>query len=261
VVFDHFRIEAEDHRRAARGRVSLAIDDMADRPLDVDLNVDLGPDRRVEDYAGLLPARTRLLLGPAHALVRPEFGRRREAALARRSGPVRRILVSLGLTDVGGVTGRVVRSLLALHTDAEVTAVVGREAPSLPLLRANADARLEVVVEAKDMDRLTEEADLAVGAGGSTTWERCTLGLPTLLLILADNQAPSARALERLGAAVVLDVADDGFEDAFSAAAAALLSDEPRRRSLSAASAALCDGQGAGRVAEAFLETAAYARS
>jgi UDP-2,4-diacetamido-2,4,6-trideoxy-beta-L-altropyranose hydrolase len=157
------------------------------------------------------------------------------------------------LTDVGGVTARVVRLLLKQAHPAEVVAVVGRNAPSLPALRSLGDPRLKVVVEAKDMDRLMAEADLAIGAGGSSTWERCTLGLPTLLLVLAPNQAPSAEALQRRGAAVVLDVSEPDFDAAFGAEAIALLADDQRRVALSQTAAALCDGRGADRVAEHFL--------
>ena len=109
-------------------------------------------------------------------------------------------------------------------------------------------------VDAQDMPRLTAEADLAVGAGGSTTWERCVLALPTLALILADNQAPAARALETAGVAPCLDVAAPDFETAFAREISDLLDNADHRAALSAASAKVCDGLGAQRVAAAFLE-------
>lgn len=254
VVFDHYGLGAEDHRRIAGGRPALVIDDLADRPLAADLVLDAGPARRAQDYAGLVAPDTRLLLGPAYAAVRPAFSVLREVALARRGGTVRRILVSLGLTDVGGITGRVAERLLATAPDQTLDVVVGAGAPSLPHLRALAGPRLALHVDAQDMPRLTLEADLAVGAGGSTTWERCVLGLPSILLILAPNQAPAAAAMAKREAAMVLDVAEPGFEADFDAALRRLLDDAPLRRRLSAASAEVCDGQGAARAAEAFLK-------
>ncbi|MFP3733021.1 glycosyltransferase, partial [Bacillus sp. SIMBA_006] len=62
----------------------------------------------------------------------------------------------------------------------------------------------EVVVSVSDMARRMAEADLAIGAAGSTSWERCCLGLPTLMLILAENQEGIARALDAAGAAICL---------------------------------------------------------
>jgi spore coat polysaccharide biosynthesis predicted glycosyltransferase SpsG len=103
------------------------------------------------------------------------------------------------------------------------------------------------------MPRLVLEADLAIGAGGSTTWERCVLALPALTLILADNQIAAARALEAAGVTACLDVNAADFETAFVALARSLIDDTDRRAALSAASATVCDGRGAERVAEAVL--------
>lgn len=260
LIFDHYGLSADDHRALTKGRPSLALDDLADRPLAVDLVLDSGPDRKPEDYAGLVAPNTRLLLGPAYAPVRPAFAALRAEALARRAerGPVRRILVSLGLTDVGGVTGRVAALLSPLAPEAGLDLVLGGGAPSLPALWALAaqDPRVTLHVDTQHMPELVLNADLAIGAGGSTTWERCVLGLPALTLILADNQSPSARALDALGASPCLDVADPGFEHAFTKAVAELLANGDRRAALSTASAAVCDGQGADRVAKAFLTPA-----
>lgn len=257
VVFDNYALSADDHRAVAKGRPTLVIDDLADRPLAADLVLDAGPARRPEDYAGLVPAHARLLLGPNHAPVRPAFVALREAALARRAarGPVRRILVSLGMTDVGGITGRVVALMAPILGDVILDLVVGAAAPSLSALRALTakDPRLVLHVDSQDMPRLVLEADLAIGAGGSTTWERCVLALPALTLILANNQIAAARALEATGVTPCLDATAPDFGAAFVALAQSLIADADRRAALSTASAMVCDGRGAERVAEAFL--------
>ena len=104
VVFDSFRLGAREHYRIAGGRPALAVDDLADRRLGVDMVLDVGPDRKAQDYKPWTEPGTRLLLGPSWALVRPEFAAARKAALARRAKTeaVGRVLVSLGLTDLGG---------------------------------------------------------------------------------------------------------------------------------------------------------------
>ncbi|MBO9559998.1 MAG: UDP-2,4-diacetamido-2,4,6-trideoxy-beta-L-altropyranose hydrolase [Caulobacter sp.] len=258
LVIDHYGLSAPDHRAIAGGRPTLVIDDLADRPLAADLVLDSGPARKAVDYDGLLPAGAELLLGPNNAPVRPAFAVLRKAALARRAeaGPVRRVLVSLGLTDVGGITGRVVDLMLPLiGEDTALDVVLGSGAPSLPRLQALAAAepRLAVHVDSQDMPRLTLEADLAVGAGGSTSWERCVLALPTLQLVLAANQREASAALAGADAVLALDVADPDFDAAFAEAFARLLAEPLLRDRLSAASAAVCDGRGAARVAERFL--------
>jgi UDP-2,4-diacetamido-2,4,6-trideoxy-beta-L-altropyranose hydrolase len=259
IVVDHYGLLASDHRLIAGHpqKPTLVIDDLADRPLAADLVLDSGPARKAGDYDGLAGPGTELLLGPNNAPVRPAFPALRKDALARRAQapPVRRILVSLGLTDVGGITGRVVDLMLPLVGEAALDVVLGAGAPSLPRLRdmARTRPRLALHVDAQDMPHLTLEADLAVGAGGSTSWERCVLALPTLLLVLADNQREAAQALAGADAVLALDVAAPDFEPAFAADLQRLIADPLLRDRLSAASAAVCDGRGAARTAARFL--------
>jgi UDP-2,4-diacetamido-2,4,6-trideoxy-beta-L-altropyranose hydrolase len=256
IVFDHYQLGERDHRAMAQGRPVLVIDDLANRSLGADLVLDSGPERTAADYNGLIPEGARLLLGPSHAPVRPEFAALREPALAWRGEPVQRLLVAMGLTDVGGITARVVEKLRPRIGDAGLDIVIGASAPSIPGLAkiARRDSRLMLHVDSPHMARLTAEADIGVGAAGSSTWERCTLGLPSIMVVLADNQRAAAQALADRGAAIVIDAAQADFDEAFDRAIMRLLRDAELRRRLAAASAEVCDGLGAGRVAEAFLQ-------
>jgi len=256
IVFDHYGLAQSDHRGMAQGRPTLVLDDLADRPLAADLVLDSGPARRAGDYDGLIPEDARLLLGPQYAPVRPEFAALRETALGWRGEPVGRVLVSLGLTDLDGITGRVVERLRPKVSDVGIDVVVGAEAPSLASLAkiARRDTRLLLHVDSPQMAQLTAEADIAIGAAGSSTWERCTVGLPTLMLVLAENQRAAARTLAEREAAIVLDADAADFGDRFDRALMRLNTDAGLRRQLATASAALCDGLGAPRVAEVFLK-------
>ena len=256
VVFDHYGLGVAEHRRIGRGRPTLVIDDLADRPLGADLVVDSGLQRRPEDYQGLIPPGARLLLGPAYAPVRPEFPALRSQALARPIGPARRILVAMGLTDVGGITSVVLDRLRQRINDVRLDIVLGEGAPSRAGLErlARRDTRLTIHVDTPQMAELTAAADFAVGAAGSSIWERCTLALPAVMLILADNQRPAAEALAAMGAALVVDPTAPGFDETFDRAVQRLLSDPAARARLAAKAAEVCDGQGAGRTADAFLD-------
>ena len=256
VVFDHYGLGEQQHRAMA-GRVpALALDDLADRPLAADLVVDSGPARRAEDYDKLIPEGARLLLGPAYAPVRPEFAALRDTALAWRGEPVGRVLVSLGLTDLDGITSRVVERVRQRLNEQGIDVVLGAQAPSLPGLTriARRDTRLALHVDTPHMARIAAEADVAVGAAGSSVWERCTLGLPSLMVVLAENQRPAARALAEMGAALVADIDDPRFDETLDWSLTRLLTDARLRAELARRSAELCDGQGAPRVAEAFLQ-------
>ncbi|MDB5445349.1 MAG: flmD [Phenylobacterium sp.] len=256
VVFDHYGLSERDHRAMGQGRPVLVIDDLANRPLGADLVLDAGPARTAQDYDGLIPEAARLLLGPLFAPVRPEFAALRETALAWRGEPVQRILVSLGLTDLGGITARVVERLRPRVGDAGLDVVLGAGAASLPGLTkvARRDPRLHVHVDTTHMARLTAEADIAVGGAGSSAWERCTLGLPTLQIVLAENQRAAAQAMAERGAALTADLAAVDFEAQFDRGLMRLMRDAELRRGLARASAELCDGQGATRAAAAFLQ-------
>ena len=169
---------------------------------------------------------------------------------------MRRVLVSLGLTDVGGITARVLRLLDAAPGAVSFHVVVGGGASSLPELRERSSraSRGVLHVETEEMAALTAGADLAVGAGGSSTWERACLGLPTLTLVLADNQAELAVRLSDAGATIALDAREEDFGGAFLRAFTRLVEDADLRARLSQVSAGLCDGGGARRVARRLAE-------
>lgn len=256
VVFDHYGLSAPDHRAMAQDRPALVVDDLANRPLGADILVDAGLGRTAADYLGRVPENCRLLLGPDYAAVRPEFAALRDPALAWRGEPVQRVLIAMGLTDVGGITGRVLERVRPRLNDVGIDIVLGAGAPSLAGLAkiARRDTRLLLHVDTPHMARLTAEADIGIGAPGSSTWERCVVGLPSILVILAENQRPNAQAMADREAALVLELAAPDFDESLDRAIWRLMRDADLRRSLARRSAEMCDGLGAGRVAEAFLE-------
>lgn len=250
VVLDSYRLtpstEAVWRGRAKRLAV---IDDLA-RPHEADLVLDPSFGRSAADYAAPV-----VLAGPAYALVRPAFAAARATALARRREPARRCLVSLGLTDVGGITGRVAAVLADIGLALDV--VVGAGAPSLGALQALAnEGRVTLHIDTDDIAGLVTRADVCVGAGGSSVWERACLGLPTVTLILADNQRDMAMKLDAAGVTLALDARWPGVEERLGDAIGRLVADDALRTGLSARSAEICDGLGAERVAEALLALA-----
>jgi len=240
VVVDHYRLSLEDEAAlAGLGGRLVAIEDLGRPHPAAALVIDPGG-----------------LDGPGYQLVRPEFSFLRPAALARRGGEAKRALVSLGLTDVGGITDRAVTALLPVLEGVALDVVVGAAAPSLPMLHALADeGRIDLHVQTDLMAELIAEADIGVGAGGSSLWERACLGLPSVSLILADNQRDLTMKLDDRGATLALDARWPGFEARLATAFGRLRRDASLRARLGETSAALCDGQGAGRAAERILAT------
>jgi UDP-2,4-diacetamido-2,4,6-trideoxy-beta-L-altropyranose hydrolase len=257
VVTDHYGLTPQDEAQVAAGRPLVVLDDLPTRQHPCQLLLDPSLGRLKTDYEGRVPAFAAILAGPSFALVRPAFAAARAETLARRSagGAVGTVLVSLGLTDVGAITARVVEALLAAGLEAKIVAVTGQGAASLPRLSdlAAEYSNLSVLTDVQDMATLIAEADLAIGAGGSSTWERCCLGLAGITVVLADNQAALAADLDEAGVTRALDARDEGFDARLAREVLALTANEAARIAMSARAAALCDGLGAERAARRIL--------
>lgn len=257
LVVDHYALDARWERRvAAHVNKIMVIDDIADRPHECQLLLDQNLGRTAQDYNGLVPETCTRMIGPHYALLRPEFAEFREASLERRRIPkLGRILITLGGVDKDNVTGQVLDALAksSLPQETELDIVMGASAPALETVRLQSEAlpfRTTVSVNVSDMAERMYMADLCIGAAGSTSWERCCLGLPSIMVVLAENQREIARALEHSGAAYLLN------KEELSVHLVPLL-DELRISScpivdLSNRAKAICDGLGAPRLVEEF---------
>ena len=252
-VVDHYGIGADWQRAAGVwAERMMAIDDLADRFQAVDLVLNQNPGAGPSRYRALVPPAARILDGPTYALVRPEFAvaRLRRQGEPSHHGRVDRILVFISGSDPHDVTRRAARAATAIGVPVDV--VVGAAYPFLARLQAWAAVQplIELHVDSHEMAALMERADISIGAPGSASWERCTLGLPSVLVTLADNQVEIARHLADVGAALDLGwhaaVTTAELEDALVALAA----DPARLIAMSKAAAQITDGQGTVRVAD-----------
>ena len=254
LVVDHYALGHTWEARL-RSRVAniLVIDELANRSHDCDVLLDQsvasGGMRRWDE---LVPPHCTRLVGPGFALLRDEFRRARDH-LKPRDGTVRRLVVSFGGVDAANLTGR---TLEALHAPAlahlSVDVVVGARNPHLAALREQAAGLADVCLHCgvEDMAELMARADLAIGAGGVTTWEMLCLGLPTLIVTAASNQRPSTRALHEDG--YVTWLGDESFVSADSMRMALLraVDDAAGNRDKQNLGLNLVDGRGTYRVAE-----------
>lgn len=252
IVVDHYKRDAtfETPLRRQAGQV-MAIDDLADRPHDVDILLDQGGLRQAADYANLVPAHCRFLLGTDYALLKPDFA---EQAPDRRERPLRRILVSLGGADPDNVSGRILATITRVMPDVGIDLVVTAVMPHLAVLRQQA-ARLPQVtlhVDKHGLADLMRQADLGIGAGGMTSWERCATGLPSLVVQIAKNQKDVLAALCQAKAAVSLELPDSGLELRLERALLELQAEPARLAMMAKAGRHLCDGRGAERVFSAL---------
>ena len=259
LLVDHYQRGAafETACRAWASRV-LAIDDLADRLHDCDLLLDQTVGRCKEDYAALVPADCRLLLGTKYALLRPQFAARREESIRRRSTlrPAQRLLMSFGMTDPHGIARRVLKTLLAYPERIDIDVVAGTNPDeALVHLASDCSGRVTLHGVVEDMASLMLAADLAVGLVGSTAWERCALGLPSVVVISAANQGLIAGRLAAAGVHTVLGEMA-GLDDGIAAVKILDLARNPERLARMSQSAfAVCDGEGGKRVASKIVSS------
>ncbi len=199
LVVDHYGLDAnwERRMRACAKRI-LVIDDLANRSHDCEMLLDqnyfLSPERR---YHGKVPQSCKLLLGPCFSLLAPQYIQA-EATLRLRDGHVRRVLVFFGGSDP---TRETLKALDAIKTlawyDIHFDVVVGAGNPQKEMIK-NRCAELSNTAyhcQTPDMVQLCSLADIALGAGGSANWERLKLGLPSLVVVTAENQRETVDAL------------------------------------------------------------------
>lgn len=217
LVVDHYALDAQwEYTLSSAVDKVMVIDDLANRPHECALLLDQTFGRRAEDYQLWVSDSCQLLCGAKYALLRPEFAELRPYSLQRRSNPeLRKLLITMGGVDKDNVTGWVLDALreCELPRDCQVVVVMGATAPWLEVVKQLA-ARLpwstEVKVSVDNMAQLMADSDLAIGAAGSTSWERCCLGLPSILITIAENQKTVALNLQKAGAIVCLsDLSDN----------------------------------------------------
>lgn len=212
LVVDHYALDAcwESALRSTAKQI-MVIDDIADRQHDCDMLLDQNFYADMESrYIGKVPAHCQLLLGPRYALLRDEF-RKLHEQIKPRSGPVKRVLVFFGGVDADNYTGRAVEALAEINmSDLHVEVVIGAQHPCREQIKvACAQHGFICHVQTNKMAELMAVADLAIGAGGSATWERCCLGLPTLIICVADNQSKQIADAASEGLLYALELKDE----------------------------------------------------
>lgn len=258
LIVDHYGLDCrwEENLRDIAGRI-MVIDDLADRSHDCDLLVDQNPGRHASHYTHLVPLRCRVLTDTLYALLRQEFSLFRDSSRCERQGIPNTILVSMGGVDLPNATEAALLGLArSRHSDVmSVNVVMTKKSPHLERVRVRL-AQLPFIgrlhLDVQDMASLMMECDLAVGAAGTTSLERCCLGLPSIVVVLAANQRAGAQALKRLGA-VLLATEGLPVEDEI----ARLLStyrDEKNAHAMSQAAMRITDGKGCDRVVRIMHE-------
>ena len=195
VVVDSYAID-ETWEKIVRPNTKeiFVIDDLANRKHDCDILLDQNYYLNKEErYIGLVPEHCKMLLGPRYTLLRDEFYEAKEK-MKPRDGQLHNILVFYGGVDATDETSKAIKALRRLNAngelpDVEITVVVGgSNARKDDITIFCQKAGFQYLCQVNNMAELMAEADLMLGAGGTTTWERCFLTLPSIVTAVAENQ-------------------------------------------------------------------------
>ena len=212
LIVDHYALSAE-WEQTLRNVVTniLAIDDLANRMHDSDIILDCGLSNTQELYQNLNKRPVTTLIGPRYALLRPEFAlHRQQLKLSHSPSNTIKLLINLGGIDKDDCTSTILETLVqsSLPYQISTTIIMGINAPHKDKVIEYAKTlpfQNEVKINATNMGALMVQHDLAIGAAGSTAWERCCLGLPTIMICLADNQKMIASELHKARATISLN--------------------------------------------------------
>ncbi|MDO2947307.1 UDP-2,4-diacetamido-2,4,6-trideoxy-beta-L-altropyranose hydrolase [Aeromonas simiae] len=257
LIVDHYALDERWERQLLRlrpGMPLLAIDDLANRAHHATLLLDQTPGRHLSDYSPYLIPGCELLLGARYGLLRPAFSR----PMAPRNVPSHRpweLLINLGGTDPDNITLAVLQALSTITPPPQgwhFQVVLGRSAPHLEQVQQWCTLHGALChVDVEDMAALFDRVDLAIGAGGTTAWERCSRALPSILLQLADNQALVCHQLNECHAAIALP--PEQWQQTLGPALDTLIFDTQTYHAMSRNALGLFDGHGRERVCEALL--------
>ncbi len=254
LIVDHYALD-ERWEKALRPITKniLVIDDLADRPHDCDLLLDqtFTPDA-TERYKDLIAPDAKLLLGPKFALLRREFAECRKT-LSPKNGNLNRILVFFGTVDKSNQTAKTLDALRLLNLpNLQIDVVVGTTNPHRDIIQTQCatSSNVQFHCPTKNMVELMTRADLAIGAAGTTSWERCCLGLPAVVIQLAENQKVICEELDRAGAILCLGQKENVTAENVAEAVRDFSNHPEKLRAMSEQAWKITDGLGAQRTSQ-----------
>ncbi len=258
-VVDHYRTDADYQMELLSAGVRwLQFDGRPHKDLWADWVFNASPVFSEQDYRPYLRRReTRLLVGPQYALLRPEFAAARTRYACRRKPE--RILLTFGGGDDRGAALLCLEALSSLETRMEYVVLLsslnpGREAVELWVKR-HPELRVRILIDTPDVAECMADADLALIAGGITSFEAAALGVPACIIQIAGNQKPNCEAWHAMGTAVYLGAVEQLDGRKIVRTVKSLLNNGQRRRAMSARGRQLVDGNGTGCVSDLLIGT------
>jgi UDP-2,4-diacetamido-2,4,6-trideoxy-beta-L-altropyranose hydrolase len=254
IIVDHYALAAPWERQISAYAPILVVDDLSDRQHECKWLIDQTFGKTDGDYLSLVPANTKLMIGPQYALIRKEFTSVAKSFKRNLPDSKIKVLLTLGGVDKNNDTSKVLLFLeafkIANKQQITTTVVTSNSNPNLYNLQT-AVARMQntsLLIDVNNMAELMASHNVCIGAAGSTSWERCVMSLPTISIVLAENQKTIAKNLADAEVVLDLGLMADITQEKFMETFYSLLNDMNLYNLLSIKSKSLCDGLGCNRI-------------
>ena len=256
LIVDHYALDNqwESPLRSCAERI-MVIDDLGDRVHDCDILLDQNFYLDMYDrYSSKVPPACKLMLGPIYALLGPDFKMLRDESKVCKE-KVERVLIFFGGVDLLNNTSRAIRVLASLrHLGLHVDVVIGAQHPKREEIESQcANLNFSCHIQTNKMAELMSSSDIAIGAGGISTWERCCLGLPAIVFCAAENQRAQIVDAVKLGVLYFPEIDNLNFESELRHRIASVVNDPISLQSISESGMRHVNGQGARIVAAQLM--------
>jgi len=262
LIIDHYGrgLDFETQCRQWADRI-VVISDMPSGSHDANLLLDQSGGRTFEQYSGLIPDACKLLLGPRYSLLRPQFSEHAVIDFKERASAPARVFISMGATDGNNLTAIALDAVNKVLPHTHVDIMLSTQAPHLAAIqdRCVKDDRLSLHVDSDNPADFIARATFAIGTAGINLWERCSLGIPSVMVIAAENQRDNANYVAAKGGGLlvgtrgILLAASGDLESAIEK----IFYNQDDLNNMSKAAQDICDGKGAQRVADRITAMAA----
>ncbi|MDC0587006.1 UDP-2,4-diacetamido-2,4,6-trideoxy-beta-L-altropyranose hydrolase [Gammaproteobacteria bacterium] len=263
LIVDHYALDYRWETLVKENTKKIfVIDDLADRAHASDLLLDQTLGRRKDDYKSLVPKKSEVITGSKYALLRSEFKKHRKKSINNRDfSKVRSILITMGGVDRNNFTNKILEILNShdFSKDIKVKVIMGKSSPWIGQVKESAskmEYKTDVLTDVENMAELMYKSDLIFGACGSSSWERCCLGIPSINIILEKNQEKIGNALHSLGACVSLSKSSQSSVE-IKHAIINLLKSPYSRKKMSRIASGVTDGRGIEHIYKCLMQEVA----
>ena len=258
MVVDHYGIDYRwegDFKDVVQEMI--VIDDLADKKHDCKFLINQNIGWNKKDYKNLVSPQTELFIGPKYALLRPEFKKYRKYSIKRRDNPnLNNILISFGGVDKNNFSKKVLDHLKGINITnlSSIKVIIGKgnkHKNSLKKMCNDHITPIEILEDVNNMAEIMSQTDLIIGAAGSSSWERCSLGIPSIIFIMADNQKIGAHALAKEGCSILIKD-NQTFKNSLNEALNYFLNTSNLKNSSNACKN-MCDGDGVNTIIKSIF--------